>query len=365
MKEKACWLNSPIQSKWPSAMHLSNSYKLRYQQKFILTTNSNEKLIILGDVHYPGDYLLQKISSIDDGANILFHLYGDIFSRLKFVEKNREIFKNKKIKFVLGSKSAFEIAKNILSEKNLLYLPYHVIPNFCHTQKKEKSDIIKIIYFGRISYFKNVHHLLNLFDQFTDTHSNYELHIVGAPDNTRWRNNPTASYFNYAGEIFYEAYLKLKRKNKNVYYHGKIEQQKLFELVSKMDIFTSLSTAEEEDFGIALYESLERGLKIVTTEWGGFRQFNDVRNVQLVPVQLNKSGLQINPEDLFHKWLSPEKEGEDIIERNKSWKDTPLTFNDWSELGDFKEKFIMMNASTFTNKEFYEHGREILYPLWC
>lgn len=371
--KKAYWIKSRLAVRWPSADMLAQSHLLRYQKSFNLIECSLDEALssqengiyIFGDIHYSGEFILQQMSRLPPDAKILFHLYGDIFNRLKIFELNYDLFKERYLKFVVGSRSAYEIALNCLSHKaNLLYLPYF-LDEKKRNRKYSDSTNKKIIYFGRISYYKNVHKLIDLFDQFTDLHQGFELHLAGLPDNFRWRNHPTSSYFNYAGAVFDVALQRALKKNKTIVYHGQLSANELHELLDKADIFTSLSTSEIEDFGVSVYEALIHGLKVVTTEWGGYRQFKGCQGVDLLKVVQAPQGLQITTEALFESWRNPEhSRGESIQERNKSWRESPVFPLEWERLHQFQKKFCELKATTSLNQDFYEHGKEILYPLW-
>lgn len=374
MIASAFWINSETTSSWGSAVLLSDFNKIRYSKIFDLASGSLQEALktqgveyyIFGDIHYSGQELLQGMTRLPKSAKCFFHLYGDIFSRLKFFEKNRETFKSYQLRFVLGSESSYRIAKNCFQdERNISYKPFCVQE---HTRsvklKSMTSKKRKILYAGRISYFKNVHQLIKLFDLFTDSETNYELHIAGTPDNVRWRNNPTSSYFNYSGEIFNLALQEVQSKGKAVIYHGQLPHDKLIDLMSGVDTFTTLSTGEEEDFGMAIFEALNENLNVVATKWGGHRQFENLNGVHLIDVHVEGGNLKIIPDDLFKAWKDSLKNSQSLQVRNRLWMQPEPDTESWSSLGVFSEKFSKLQASTSFNKEFYEHGKDILYPLW-
>lgn len=371
MKPKAYWIHSPLSTRWGSAASLSNAFKSKYHEEFELTEIESKDILasfedgifIFGDIHYPREVLLEKLAHLPSGTKVLFHLYGDIFSRIKIFEENKDLFFHLLFKFSLGSISAYESAKKMVSGENLIYRPYF-LGNLPQRNDIKRTGINKIIYFGRISYFKNVHHLVTLFDEFTDSHPDYELHIAGGIDNFRWRNAPTGSYFNYGGELFDNALERVHARGKRVFYHGRLEQKDLFRLAQEMTTFTTLSTCEEEDFGASIAEALSLGLNIVATQWGGHKQFKDCQNTNLVEVSQIRGNLKIDRDELFRAWANPTKEGEIISDKNQFWKNTKSDFGKWRKLDQFSNEFSHLKASTIVNKEFYEHAEAVLYPLW-
>ncbi len=366
-------IKSNLIENWSSAAALSQSYYSRYKlmgdiefvdfhqlQKITIQCDS---IVIFCDYHYDFFELEKKIGCIPLNTKVLFHIYGDIFGRLKGLETSIKDLNSRAFKIVVGSKSAYNIAiKCLVDSNNLVLFPF--MPNL-KAIKSTKNKNNKFIYFGRISYYKNVHTLIDLFNEFSKSNPEHELHIAGEIDNFRWRNNPTGNYFNYAGEKFDLSLQKAKSEGSNIFYHGHLSQIKLKVLMSTCGVYITLSTSELEDFGLSVSEALENGLNVIATKWGGIKEFSGCRGVDLIDVSLNRKTLCVSKSKLFKLLASKESSfGVDYAQRVNEWKVQTINLNNIPTFLGFNDEFRSIRSTTKIHREFFDYGKKFVSTMW-
>ncbi|MBL7713916.1 MAG: glycosyltransferase [Bdellovibrionales bacterium] len=169
-----------------------------------------------------------------------------------------------------------------------------------------RDDQKVYLYTGRVSYQKNVHHLVNLFSEWKSKDA--VLVIYGKSDNGGCRQNPQGVYLHYASEIFFESLNQAEASGVRVIYPGFAEEAELNHAYLGSDVFVSLSTSIGEDFGRSVAEALSLGLSCVLTAWGGYKDFGDIPGVRTIPIQLKDEGLDIDTRNFFQQMeVAPEK----------------------------------------------------------
>lgn len=371
---KLFWIKSNYENNWGSGRHLVLQYKTRYECSFDVREVSYDQfgsgmvldadLYVFSELSYPWQTIVDKILKIPKGSSVIIHLYGSLISKLSYFALKQTHLKEYRISFVTGSLSSSEVLRNCLNApEDEAYRPFSVnIGN--NPLRKTGKDTVKHLFAGRISYYKNVHHLIDLFAQFSKTNSNHELHIVGLPDNVGWRNSPSAHYLNYAAEVFNLSLKKAVEDGARVIYHGYLEHFELMRLLTEMDIYTSLSLCEEEDFGMSIAEALVAHLEVVVTSWGGHKQFGNC--VKKVPVAFEDGNLCINQEVLFGHWqsFSGESRAADFQDLNKRWATSSMLFQKQELFSGFTDEFLKLLSQSNFDKDFFTYAQDFLSPMW-
>jgi glycosyltransferase involved in cell wall biosynthesis len=114
------------------------------------------------------------------------------------------------------------------------------------------SDKINIIFVGYLTKLKGITYLLEAFQKITKDNKNCFLNIVGD------------------GELYDT--LKYKYKNKNIIFHGYVnDKEKITELYKNSDVFVFPSLSE--GFPRVIYEAMLHSIPIITTDVGGLKYF--------------------------------------------------------------------------------------------
>jgi glycosyltransferase involved in cell wall biosynthesis len=125
-------------------------------------------------------------------------------------------------------------------------------PNFL--DKKLSDGIKRFVYAGDISEAKGVPHLLAAFKSLNDNlqgHPKIELHLYGAG----------------SAEIVDQT-----KREKNVFYHGRVDNLILRKSLSQYDIFVFPSTYISEGHPGAVIEALMAGLPVIASDLPGIKE---------------------------------------------------------------------------------------------
>lgn len=341
----------------------------------------NIESVILADMRFDLVHWLPYLTSnLKAGVNIQIHIYGNPIKRMKRLYKSNLDLAPWNLTFVVGSSVQQQVFENILNDpKNVNYVPfippgrYHYNEQQARKWKEDNNfqDQKLFLYSGRISFQKNVQHLMELFSIHTKTNPKSRLIIAGAPDNLNWREIPRANYNNYAGEVFFEKLQTLQNAGVPVTYLGRLQFAELMEVYNGCDHFVSLSTADGEDFGLSVAEALSVGLPCSLSAWGGYKEFNSLTQVKLSQVELRERSIGIDldqflqtlnttPSDRnaneasFHLWKK--KRMEESLAILKKFK--PARFN------GFKQNFATFCTEQEQTGEFFEQYKEFLSAYW-
>jgi glycosyltransferase involved in cell wall biosynthesis len=161
-------------------------------------------------------------------------------------------------------------------------------------KKYKVSEEVIFTYAGRLSLQKNVAEVIRCYKQVSRLLDNKtKLFLAGSIDDL---SVPYLGVQDYAG-TYQRLLLKEIDDDSSIKYLGSLSHQNLGELYNGSDIFVSLSTHNDEDYGMAPAQALCTGLPSILTDWGGYSSFKEKESklCKLVPVEwLNEKPLQIN-----------------------------------------------------------------------
>jgi len=196
---------------------------------------------------------------------------------------------------------------------------------------KEKSKDIRneynlpanskiILYTGRFSMQKKTVELVRTFGQ---AHSekiipeNTFLLLAGEFDSLGF---PFGDLYHHQGEYFREYDHEFQKLDKNtqskILFLGKIENNKLVDYYNSADVFMSLSTYHDEDYGMSIAEAGISGCPLILSDWAGYKSFAHKNDCELVKTWLGKSQPEVDLEDAKLKLSSILSSN--IIDRNKN-----------------------------------------------
>lgn len=252
--------------------------------------------------------------------NFIFHLYGDFTQCPNIWGKSAKYLKN--ALFLCASPKHNNLVRSFMRGENTSICPFPCNPEEFYFSKKLRfqkrkqlglnHDDVMIIYSGRISPQKNILLLIKTFSRAAEKNEKLKLFIVGGFDNI----NPFFSDKKiFMQSEFYSLLHSLPEKIKSRITHLKhiSATTSLNKLYNAADVFVSLSTFHDEDFGIAALEALFCGTRAILTDWGGHSSFKS-KFTQFVPVKITTGKLHISEKTLYNYLVCAQKT--DPVERN-------------------------------------------------
>lgn len=212
----------------------------------------------------------------------IFHLYGDFTLNYGKWASLARILKGAKTKFCVASSAQQKLMQKLYDGETFIH-PFSVETHEFYYSDELREKTRKelgvtqekiFIFTGRLSYQKNIHLLVEQFLQhLTLTQSHDKLLLFGHFDDL---GDPFVDYKSAPGEYFHQIQSLLQNhlKRKQIEFKGMANSETLNAYYNASDYFISLSTHNDEDFGMSIAESSVCGLPSILTSWGGFHDFN-------------------------------------------------------------------------------------------
>jgi len=292
----------------------TNTHQLRRLATEILLYDP-ERLVFIDHAPHPGPLLslLHEMQS-DFSAQIVFHIFGDFTLQAREWLTIESLLKKHSTLFISASFNHNQLLQSLIdaSPNSFATIPFPVdskhffhesVPaNFSWRQKLStpESDFV-FLYSGRLSLQKNIHSLIRVFSSYLlQINPQAELWLAGPADDLGLpylgKKNPAGLY---SHEVVSQIQQALPEKLRyRVRYLGDFDSKNLRRLCLEADHYVSLSTHNDEDYGMAPAEALMSGLPCLLTQWGGFSSFQKLvpSGVRLTPV--NFEDLRVLPDSL-------------------------------------------------------------------
>jgi glycosyltransferase involved in cell wall biosynthesis len=253
--------------------------------------------------------------------NLNFHLFGD-FSLFAPRWKNcSSLLKNFSVRFFCASYNQADFVKSFLKEsENVFIFPFPVDEssfgfsqeermNWRNKYKIGNNDKI-ILYTGRLSVQKNVVEMIRVFSRVKSLmgESDIRLFVAGPMDDLGLpfvgKRGLPGSYF----RIWHKEWTLQNElvDKKQIVYLGEQDSAQLNASYCGADLFCSLSTHNDEDYGMSVAEAACTGLPLLLSQWGGFPDFVNLQreaNIysNLVPVDLDSGARPLPLWDMAQK----------------------------------------------------------------
>lgn len=242
-------------------------------------------IIFLDHRPHPAE-LLRRLMLIpfDERPKVVIHLYGDFILDSPKWQSISHLMDQFDIRWICASDAQRYLLDNLLCD-HVEVIPFPVDKekfyydqderNHLRSQLRAKYHILPdekvFIYAGRISAQKNVLDLVKMTARFERLFDKWRLLIAGSFDDIALpylgMNALAGDYYSLFNKHFF------KEKSKRILFLGDLDSESLRKIYCASDVFISLSTHNDEDFGMAPAEALMCGLSCILTSWGGFRSF--------------------------------------------------------------------------------------------
>lgn len=222
---------------------------------------------------------LKKIVNYKDVLNLLIPVYGDMTIQVNRWTDAHHNLKGWKTKIIVASTaSKMQIKKFVLNKNNIYILKHSLTKEYLEPVKeKEDNRITKYIYAGRISLGKNVFAVMDDFIKASKIKNNIELNIYGSVDSIGYR------FINYSriDHILLEEFNRiLKLSGGVIRYHGQKSSEEMTSIYRDHDYFISMSTYQDEDYGLAAAQSIASNCYPILSKWGGYRDFECATHIE-------------------------------------------------------------------------------------
>jgi len=240
--------------------------------------------------HYPHPAaIIKALKSIyekreEEAPLLVFHIFGDFVLNClhwKAVEEELKFFK---VQFICASHKQAELLDSFLlmdeDECKVIPFPISDIEYFYSDEIRDRArkkykwnNEFIFLYTGRLSYQKNITTLLRSFSTFSKNFdSKAKLILAGPMDDLAIpylgkEALPGTFYFHW------EESIREYGLDDKVNYLGNLSKEELFELYNGSDCYISLSSHNDEDYGMSPAEALSTGLPCILSQWGGFISF--------------------------------------------------------------------------------------------
>ncbi|MBK24102.1 MAG: hypothetical protein CME70_08895 [Halobacteriovorax sp.] len=247
----------------------------------------NPKTIIFLDHQpHPESFLLSLDACMDKLPHLIFHVFGDFTLQTNNWIGIEGILKKTSSKIIVASKKQKALLENLINanKEYISVLPFPIDTKFFNYSPAKTNDKVTYLYSGRLSTQKNILELITYFDQFNKNIANNSKLIIAGPFDDLGipflgKNLSSGSY----GHSVEKKLASLN--NENIEVLRNCNHEELLELYRSSDFYISLSTHNDEDYGMAPAEALCCGLPCILSDWGGFSGFKELSQNRYVPIQ--------------------------------------------------------------------------------
>ncbi len=336
-EESPLWLSSKV-----IRANILNSYKLlnpkipvfKFEYGELLDSRLNQRFesfikakrvtrIIFAECFYPHPltFLSAVLPQCPQILEFCFHIYGDFTLNAPEWLSLITFLGDRKTKFVVASRAHKKFIEVFFKPRvahQIIVVPFPLtesqkpLTNSARAKLRSEfgftPDDFVIIYAGRISLRKNVKKLIQFIWKFCNSHpesrKRIKLIIAGSFDDLGTCKSGGVRNNGLYKTIFMRWFDKLPNSLKmKVSFVGFQQQLRLKQMIQLSDLFISLSTFENEDFGVAPLQALLLGCPAILSRWGGYSDFvRSPNDIKFVDVTLKDRGLHIDYES-FRKAL--------------------------------------------------------------
>lgn len=277
----------------------------------LILQSSPQRLVFLDHMPHP-QKLLEAICMIQKPEQLPpvdFHIYGDFTLYATQWQAIEKTLKRMRVHFYCASHRQEALVSSFFQQGTAITsrCPFPVDPKQYyysseHRQKTRRalgfSDQEKVIlYTGRLSLQKNILRLTR----------EIAKHIENSAVPTRFL---LCGHFDQLGAPFFGVHLAQseyfdqwqtlleslpEKVRQRISYLGNKTADELRALYNASDLYVSLSTHHDEDFGMSPLESLCSGAPCALSGWGGYASFAlDSDSCLLAPVEITEKGLRLS-----------------------------------------------------------------------
>ncbi len=219
---------------------------------------------------------------------LMIPIFGDMTIETRLWTKLSEIFKGRPLVLLGASTRQCQQIERLVQSATIKKLPYPLPDYWFEPLIQHSREEVRLVYSGRLTPQKNVLELMSCFLKVADIRPEMRLHIAGDFHEMGYHFH---GIFHRPGE-YKEKFLELVAQSQGkIVFHGFLTQERLRDLYNSSDVFISLSTYHDEDFGVSAAQAISRGMHAVLSDWGGHWDFAEQGLAQLCKVEVGQDGV--------------------------------------------------------------------------
>lgn len=245
--------------------------------------------------HSPYPVLFFKQLESLPPCRIFIHIYGCFRFWCHSLKLYRPLFDKHRFYFLAPSGAQMQLLKNGFSE-GVYKFPFPLVDqwfqslaNSSHQARVYKTESTRplLVYTGRLHLQKNTLQLISFLKEFQKK-QNFQFVLAGMYDNSPIDRLGINTSYGTIERLHEEAL-----EGTDFQYLGVLDKASLLQLYSEADLNVSLSTYNDEDFGVSPLEALTSGVPSLLTAWGGYRDYQS-DYCQLLPVRYLNGDLELS-----------------------------------------------------------------------
>lgn len=340
--KKVAIITSQKDSEWVSCKSISanllESYKLALNGKYrLFSINYNnfdskyatwstvsdvknwgaDTLVFVDHAPCPANFI-SALGMIDSEyrPNLVIHVYGDFVLNVSDWIRAEAALANFSIQWICASEKQASLLKRFISEESskIDICPFPVSDKDYYFDQKAREETRRelnisnaesvFVYSGRLSLQKNILPLIRAFNLYQkNLNSNSLLLMAGPIDDI---GMPYLGKTSPPGLMAYDIQTLINtlfssERQDRIRYLDNLNAKDLNSLYNAADIFISLSTHNDEDYGMAPAEALLTGCPCILTDWGGYSGFKNLfeATIKYIPTKIDEKNILFDQKQLI------------------------------------------------------------------
>ncbi len=227
----------------------------------------------------------EKLQQLEE---IVVHIFGDFTLNFAEWRASEKLLKGTRLRFLCASPKQASLIQKFAGQRAIISVcPFPVDSDhfFYDSKKREKfrrerglseSDFV-FLYVGRMSLQKNVQETIKAFLELKQSGGLGPRHKFWLAGEFDVIGNPYVEDRHVLGEYFRKIQRSLEGYSedlkKDVKFLGSVPNDELCDFYNGCDRFLSLSSYQDEDYGMAVAEASVCGLPSALTDWAGYSSF--------------------------------------------------------------------------------------------
>lgn len=245
-----------------------------------------QRLVILD--HYPRPVDLfaafgELFEDLDYHPEVFVHIYGCLTLWLHRLDPKDPFFKRNKLHFITASVAQRDLLAQFLASKSSVSVSAFPLDASLFKPPADRRALrrrlgfpekdVLLIYTGRAHIQKNLHLLLENIAPLFQENKSLKFLFAGGYDDGPINASLEYRYAHGTNNALVKEALEKGRIKDRFVELGNVDRKSLARYLAASDVFCSLSTFNDEDFGYAPLEALTSGCAALLSAWGGYKEF--------------------------------------------------------------------------------------------